>query len=116
MIFLTTVTFQINVNQTRKANLQIPKVVAPTPDSKQEDSSAGYARKLVNQGPARLHLLDDREKGKASRMERENQQVLELLSPERLENYPCAIFLDLFTLEELETSVREYLKIHNFLW
>ena len=46
MIFLTTGTFQINVNQTRKANLQIPKVVAPTPDSKQEDSSAGYARKL----------------------------------------------------------------------
>ena len=99
-----------------KSALQIPKVVAPTPDSRKEDSSAGYARKSVNQGPARLHLLDDREKCGASRMERENQQVLELLSPERLENYPCAIFLDLFTLEELEASVREYLKIHNFRW
>ena len=39
-----------------------------------------------------------------------------LKSIERLKNYPCAIFLDLFTLEELEASVREYLKIHNFLW
>ena len=45
-----------------------------------------------------------------------NESVLQLLPEQRLEMYPCAIFLDKFTKAELEQAVKEYVKIHNFQW
>ncbi|MDJ0726925.1 MAG: hypothetical protein QNJ38_17625 [Prochloraceae cyanobacterium] len=44
------------------------------------------------------------------------QEVLKLLPETRLEVYPCAMFLEEFTLSELELAVKEYLRIHNFAW
>ncbi|MDJ0904050.1 MAG: hypothetical protein QNJ55_35205 [Xenococcus sp. MO_188.B8] len=49
-------------------------------------------------------------------MNSENKSVLKLLPETRLEIYPCAMFLEEFTLSELELAVKEYLSIHNFSW
>ena len=46
--------------------------------------------------------------------ERQRKSFLQLLPPETLDIYPCAMFLNEFTKEELEKAVREYLNIHDF--